>query len=62
MVQTEKLKLPFGVYVGQAQNGQPHGQGEIRFNDDDVIVSARLTLFELMVGMVVMWTDLLYHS
>ena len=39
MVETEKLELKYGTYVGEATKGQPHGQGEIRFKQDDVIVS-----------------------
>ncbi len=38
MVQNEKLQLQFGVYVGQARDGKPHGQGECTFNKDDNIV------------------------
>ncbi len=35
----EQLQLSFGVYVGEARDGKPHGQGEVNFRQDDNIVS-----------------------
>ena len=31
----QKIEVPFGVFVGQVEDGKPHGQGEINFDETD---------------------------
>ena len=35
----ERIEQTFGVYVGEVEDGKPHGQGVCNFNKDDIIVS-----------------------